>query len=173
MSGHSKWHNIKIRKEATDAKKGKAFTKLAKEIISAVKQGGADPAANALLRDVIARAKKVNMPQANISRLLQDKDSSNLQTIVYEAFGPGGSALLIEATTDNPNRTVGQVRTILRDNNGSLGGPNSVHWKFNDGGKPQYPLELSDSDNQALQTLMTALEAEDDVTSVTSDATSI
>src|SRR5688572_16518740 len=110
MSGHSKWHNIKRRKEVVDAKKGAAFTKFSAEMASAVRSGGPDPNANALLRDTIARARKAGFPQTNIDRLLGKGEDQNLEAITYEAFGPGGVGIIIVARTDNTNRTVTQLR---------------------------------------------------------------
>ncbi len=128
MSGHSKWHKIKHQKETTDKKKGLAFGKLAREIVTAARKEK-DPAKNATLRDTIARAKKVNMPQENIDRLLAGTDKP-LEPVMYEGFGPGGSALLISAETDNPNRTVSELRVVFRDYGGHLGDPGTVAWKF-------------------------------------------
>lgn len=175
MSGHSKWHNIKRRKEAVDAKKGAAFTKLSAEIGRAVRAAGADPAANAALRDVLARAKKADFPQANIDRLLGKGSAANFQAIAYEAFGPGGVGLIILAKTDNPNRTVSQLRTLLRDHASSLGTPNSVMWKFaHDIAQNKYtpkfsqPLDLSLKSQ--LDTLLTALKNHPDIEQIFTDA---
>lgn len=175
MSGHSKWHNIKRRKEVVDAKKGAAFTKLSAEIASAVRQGGPDPAGNASLRDAITRAKKAGFPQVNIDRLLGKASSESLQPVTYEAFGPGGVGLIILAKTDSPNRTVGQLRTILRDNNGTLGGPNSVLWKFtHDPTKNIYTPKFTQSLDETTQTqfdiLLAALKQTPDVEQIFSDA---
>lgn len=128
MSGHSKWHKIKHQKETTDKKKGLAFGKLAREIATAARSEK-DPAKNALLRDIIARAKKVNMPQENIDRLLEGSDKP-LQPVVYEGFGPGGSAIIVSAETDNPNRTVNELRMLFKEYGGHLATPGSVMWKF-------------------------------------------
>jgi YebC/PmpR family DNA-binding regulatory protein len=129
MSGHSKWHQIKRKKAVSDKKKSQLFGRLSREITAAAR-AEVDPAHNATLREVIARAKKVNMPQANIDRLLAGSLNSSLANILYEAYGPGGVALLIETTTNNPNRTVAEVRSILKEHQGTLSTPGSVRWKF-------------------------------------------
>lgn len=175
MSGHSKWHNIKRRKEVTDAKRGAAFTKLSLEIASAIRAGGADPSANASLRDAIARAKRAGFPQTNIDRLVEKGSGRQGQTLTYEAIGPGGAGLIIVATTDNPNRTVGQLRTLLRDRGGTLGNPNAVMWKFTyDAASAtytaNYPLTLSPADALPLHALLTALRAHADIERVFTDA---
>jgi len=134
MSGHSKWNNIKNKKEKTDAQRGKIFTKLGREILIAVKQGGPDPAANSKLKDVIAKCKANNMPNDNIERSIKkaagDGNSNNYEDVVYEGYGPNGVAIIIEATTDNRNRTAGEVRHILDKFGGNLGATGSVSWMF-------------------------------------------
>jgi YebC/PmpR family DNA-binding regulatory protein len=171
MSGHSKWHNIKRRKEVTDAKKGATFTKFSLEIASSIRAGGADPAGNASLRDAIARAKRAGVPQVNIDRLLEKGKGRPGQTLTYEAVGPGGAGLIIVATTDNPNRTVGQLRTLLADHGGTLASPNAVMWKFthNAGSgtyAPKFPLPATGD----MQTLLEALRAHPDVEHIFTDA---
>lgn len=175
MSGHSKWHNIKRRKEVTNAKKGASFTKFSLEIASCIRAGGADPAANASLRDAITRAKKAGFPQVNIDRLLDKGSKSHGQTLTYEAVGPGGAGLIILAATDNPNRTVGQLRTLLRDYGGTLASPNAVMWKFTPDQaahtyQAKFPLTLEPSAAAQLQTLTLALQAHEDVERVFTDA---
>lgn len=175
MSGHSKWHNIKRRKEVTDAKRGAAFTKLSLEIASAIRAGGADPSANASLRDAIARAQRAGFPQTNINRLVEKGSGRQGQTLTYEAIGPAAAGLIIIATTDNPNRTVGQLRTILRDHGSTLASPNAVMWKFTHDTAahtytPKYPLTLAPGGFAPLQTLLTALTAHSDVERVFTDA---
>lgn len=128
MSGHSKWSKIKHKKEVTDKKKGQMFGRMAKEIVIAARSEK-DPAKNAALRDVIARAKKVNMPQANIDRLLSNTGKP-LTSVLYEVFGPAGSALLVMVETDSTNRTLQELRLILRDHGGNLGEIGTVQWKF-------------------------------------------
>src|SRR5690606_11361124 len=111
MSGHSKWANIKHKKERSDSQRGKVFTRIGREIAVAVKQDGADPEGNSKLKDVIAKAKAANMPNDNISRSIKkaagDVNSTNYEEIIYEGYGPGGVAVIVETMTDNRNRTAG------------------------------------------------------------------
>ncbi len=134
MSGHSKWSTIKRKKAAQDAKRGKMFTKLIKEITIATRQGGADPSANPRLRLAIDNAKSANMPMDNIKRAIKkasgESGSDNYMEITYEGYGPGGIAILIESVTDNKNRTVAEVRHLLNKHGGSLGESGSVAWMF-------------------------------------------
>ena len=134
MSGHSKWNNIKNKKGKTDAERGKIFTKLGREILIAVKEGGPDPASNSKLRDVIAKCKANNMPNDNIDRSIKkaagDGNTANYEDVVYEGYGPNGVAIIIQATTDNRNRTAGDVRHILDKFGGNLGATGSVNWMF-------------------------------------------
>lgn len=174
MSGHSKWHKIKHQKEATDKKKGLVFGKLAREIAIAAR-GEKDPAKNPTLREAIARAKKVNMPQENIDRLLSNSDKP-LHSVTYEGFGPGGSALLISAETDNPNRTVNELRALLKEHGGHLANPGSVMWQFKrtqseDGVRfaPTQPLILSGAEQTALTTFLEALHNHPDIVHVTTN----
>lgn len=136
MSGHSKWANIKRKKEATDAKKGAIFTKLGKEITVAVKMGGSgDPAINSKLKDVISKAKANNMPNDNINRCIQkalgDGNTDNYEEIVYEGFGPCGISVIVEAMTDNKNRAAADIRCIFSKSGGNLGQTGSVSYMFN------------------------------------------
>jgi len=134
MSGHSKWSTIKRKKGALDAKRGKIFTKLIKEITIAVKEGDSmDPDSNPRLRLAIANAKGANMPKDNIDRAIKkagDKDSSNYEIVTYEGYGPNGIAIYVEASTDNTNRTVSNVRAIFTKYNGSLGTNGSLDFIF-------------------------------------------
>ncbi len=134
MSGHSKWNNIKNKKEKSDAQRARIYTKLGREILVAVKEGGPDPASNSKLRDVIAKCKANNMPNDNIERSIKkaagEGSSANYEDITYEGYGPGGVAILIEAMTDNRNRTAGDVRHILDKFGGNLGTSGSVSWMF-------------------------------------------
>jgi len=134
MSGHSKWHTIKHKKGAADAKRGKVFTRVIKELTVAARNGGGDPEMNPRLRTIIAEAKAVNMPAENIKRAIQrgtgELPGVNYDEITYEGYGPGGAALIIEALTDNRNRTVGELRHMLTKFNGNLGESNSVAWMF-------------------------------------------
>lgn len=134
MSGHSKWANIKHKKEKTDAQKGKIFTKLGREIAIVVKQGGADPEANSKLKDVIAKAKAANMPNDTIARSIKkaagEVDATDYEEIVYEGYGPGGVAVIVEAMTDNRNRTAGDVRHYFDKFGGNLGTSGCVAFMF-------------------------------------------
>ena len=134
MSGHSKWHTIKHKKGALDAKRGKLFTKLIKEITVAARAGGGDPDANARLRKAIADAKGANMPNDTISRAVRrgtgEEEGVNYEEIVYEGYGPAGVAVMVDTLTDNRNRTVGEVRHIFSKNGGNLGESGSVRFMF-------------------------------------------
>ncbi|MGI6161303.1 MAG: YebC/PmpR family DNA-binding transcriptional regulator [Christensenellales bacterium] len=134
MAGHSKWNNIKNRKEKSDAQRGKIFTKIGREIAIAVKEGGGDPASNSKLRDVIAKAKAANMPNDNITRSIKkasgESDNVNYEEIVYEGYGSGGVAVIVSTVTDNRNRTAGEMRYIFDRNGGSIGTSGCVSWMF-------------------------------------------
>jgi len=134
VSGHSKWAQIKRAKGANDVKRGQLFTKLGRELTIAAREGGADPDGNARLRLAIDRAREANMPMDTIQRAIQrgvgGGEGAALEEAVYEAYGAGGAALLIEATTDNRNRTVAEVRATLTRGGGSLGEAGSVAWNF-------------------------------------------
>jgi YebC/PmpR family DNA-binding regulatory protein len=150
MSGHSKWSTIKHKKGATDAKRGKIFTKLIKEITIAARMGGGDVDANPRLRTAVAGAKAQNMPQDNIQRAIKkgsgDLEGVNYEEITYEGYGPGGAAILIEAMTDNKNRTVGEVRTILGKNGGNMGESGCVAYMFEKKGLIVVPGDAMDED---------------------------
>ncbi len=134
MSGHSKWNNIKRKKEATDAAKGKIFTKIGREITVCVKEGGPDPNNNAKLRDLIAKAKQNNVPNDNIERVIKkasgDGDKNNYETMIYEGYGPNGVAVIVECLTDNKNRTAGDVRHYFDKFGGNLGTSGCVSFMF-------------------------------------------
>jgi YebC/PmpR family DNA-binding regulatory protein len=134
MSGHSKWHSIKHKKGALDAKRGKLFTKFIKEITVAARSGGGDPEGNARLRKAIADAKAGNMPNDTIERAIRrgtgEEEGVHYEEITYEGYGPGGVALMIQAMTDNRNRTVAEIRHIFSKNGGNLGEAGSVGWMF-------------------------------------------
>ena len=134
MSGHSKWANIKRRKEAVDSKKAKIYSKLGKEITVVVKQGGPDPSTNAKLRDMIAKAKANNMPNDNINRCIQkaagDSTATSYEEITYEGYGPAGVAVIVEVMTDNRNRSAADVRCIFDRSGGNLGQTGSVGYMF-------------------------------------------
>ena len=134
MSGHSKWHTIKHKKGAADAKRGKVFTRIIKELTVAARAGGGDVDSNPRLRTIVAEAKSVNMPADNIKRAIQrgtgELPGVNYDEITYEGYGPGGAAIIIETLTDNKNRTVGEMRHLLTKYGGNLGEANSVAWMF-------------------------------------------
>ncbi|HET8635480.1 MAG TPA: YebC/PmpR family DNA-binding transcriptional regulator [Acidobacteriaceae bacterium] len=134
MSGHSKWATIKHKKGALDAKRGKAFTRLIKEITIAARQGGGDPDGNPRLRSAVAAAKAENMPADNIKRAIQrgtgELPGATYEEISFEGYGPGGVALIVEATTDNRNRAVSEIRHTFSKHGGNLGEPNSVRFMF-------------------------------------------
>src|SRR6188472_1076794 len=134
MSGHSKWHTIKHKKGALDAKRGKMFTRIIKELTVAARNGGGDPDSNPRLRTVIADAKAVNMPADNIKKAIQrgtgELPGVSYEEVTYEGYGPGGAALIIETLTDNKNRTVGEMRHLLGKYGGNLAAENSVAWMF-------------------------------------------
>src|SRR3989338_1126750 len=134
MSGHSKWKKIKHKKEASDAKKGKVYTTLIKEITIAARKGGGDPDFNPSLRAAIITARQANMPSDNVDRAIKkgtgEMEGVSYEEITYEGYGPGGTALIVEVITDNKNRTVGEVRNILTRYNGNMGAAGSVAWMF-------------------------------------------
>ena len=134
MSGHSKWSNIKHKKEKTDAQKGKIFTKIGREISVIVKQGGPDPASNSKLKDVIAKARSANMPNDNIQRCIKkaagEGDTNNYEDITYEGYGPRGVAVIVESLTDNRNRTGGDMKHYFDKFGGNLGATGCVSWMF-------------------------------------------
>src|ERR1700757_2643873 len=135
MSGHSKWSSIKHKKGAADAKRGKLFSKLTRAIIVAAREGGPDPAGNLALQNAIEKARSYSMPKDNIDRAIAkgsgaDSDTSAFETVVYEGYGPSGVAVIVEALTDNRNRTAGDVRHTFTKNDGNLGGSGAVAWQF-------------------------------------------
>jgi YebC/PmpR family DNA-binding regulatory protein len=161
MAGHSKWSNIKHRKQKSDAQRGKIFTKLGREISIAVKEGGTDPELNARLKDAIAKAKAANMPNDNIARSIKKAsgggDTDNYEEITYEGYGPGGVAVIVEAMTDNRNRTAGDVRHYFDRFGGNLGQSGCVSFMFNKKGVIiiERTPEINEDD-----LMMTALEVE-------------
>ena len=137
MSGHSKWNNIKNKKEKTDAQRAKVFTKVGKEISIAVREGGPDPASNSKLRDLIQRAKTLNVPNDNIERIIKKASGADCvvyEEIVYEGYGPSGVAVIVEAATDNRNRTGGDIRHFFDKYGGNLGQTGCVSYMFEDKG---------------------------------------
>ncbi|MCK5708868.1 MAG: YebC/PmpR family DNA-binding transcriptional regulator [Candidatus Aureabacteria bacterium] len=150
MSGHSKWSSIKHKKGAADAKRGKIFTKIAKEITVAAKQGGGDPDANPRLRTAIQNAKSCNMPSDNVKRAIQ-KGTGELpgvvyEEIIYEGYGPGGVAILIDSATDNKNRTVAEIRNIFTKKSGNLASSGAVSYLFETKGFLAFDKEKVDED---------------------------
>ena len=152
MSGHSKWHTIKHKKGAADAKRGKIFTRLIKELTVAARAGGGDPDMNPRLRTIIQEAKANNMPRENIERAIRrgtgEEPGVSYEEITYEGYGPGGVALMIESVTDNKNRTVGEIRHLLGKYNGNLAAENSVAWMFTR--KGQVFVEKDKADEEKL-----------------------
>ncbi len=150
MAGHSKWANIKHRKGAQDAKRAKAFTKVAREIMIAAREGGGDPDANARLRAAMAAARSVNLPKDKVERAIKkgtgELEGGALDEVVYEGYGPGGVAVHILALTDNRNRTTAEVRHVFSKHGGELGSPGSVAWMFERKGFISVPAEGVDED---------------------------
>lgn len=163
MSGHSKWHTIKHKKAAADAKRGKVFTKIIKEITIAARLGGGDADTNPRLRMAVQNAKDANMPYDNIKRAIQkgtgELPGQVIEEIAYEGYGPGGVALYIEVMTDNKNRTVAEIRHILTKHNGNLGATNSVAWKFEK--KGLIVVDAEKIDEETLMDLILEAGAED------------
>ena len=151
MSGHSKWSSIKHKKGAADAKRGKLFSKLSRAIIVAAKEGGADPAANLALQNAIEKARSYSMPKDTIDRAIAkgsgaDADASSFETVVYEGYGPSGVAVIVEALTDNRNRTASEVRHIFTKFGGNLGTTGAVAWQFERRGVVLVPADGVDED---------------------------
>lgn len=134
MAGHSKWNNIKNKKEKTDAQRAKIFTKIGREIMVAVKEGGTDPSTNNRLRDLIAKSRANNVPMDNVDRLIKkaagEGDKNNFETCVYEGYGPNGTAVMVECLTDNRNRTAGEIRHYFDKSGGNLGTNGCVAFMF-------------------------------------------
>ena len=161
MSGHSKFANIKHKKERNDAAKGKIFTIIGREIAVALKEGGADPANNSRLRDVIAKAKANNMPNDTIDRGIKkaagDANSVNYEYVSYEGYGPGGIAIIVDALTDNKNRTAANVRSAFTKGSGSIGTPGCVSYSFDK--KGQIIIDKEECEIDADDLMMMALDA--------------
>ena len=161
MSGHSKFANIKHKKEKNDAKKGKIFTIIGREIVIAVKEGGPDPANNSKLRDVIAKAKANNMPNDTIDRGIKkaagDLNSVNYENLTYEGYGPSGVAIIVDTLTDNKNRTAANVRSAFTKGNGSVGTPGCVSYMFDK--KGQIIIDKEECEMDADDLMMLALDA--------------
>lgn len=188
MSGHSKWAQIKYKKAASDAKKGRVFSKLSRVITIAAREFGIDPKTNSRLAAAVEEARKANMPSDNIDRAIKKataKESADLKEVLYEAHGPGGSALLITAVTDNSNRTTNEIKHILSEHGAKLGGQGSAMWAFDrrspalsagrlgEGGYiAKFPTTLSEEDSKKFESLLSALDDHDDVQEVYSNAQS-
>lgn len=150
MSGHSKWHSIRHKKAAVDAKRGKIFTRIIREITIAARLGGGDPETNPRLRTAIAAAKDVNMPMKNIENAIKrgtgEIEGATYEEVVYEGYGPGGVAIMVEATTDNRNRTTAEIRHLFSKYNGSLGAVGCVSYLFSKKGVITIPKEGVEED---------------------------
>ena len=161
MSGHSKFANIKHKKEKNDAAKGKIFTIIGRELAVAVKEGGPDPANNSRLRDVIAKAKANNMPNDTIDRGIKkaagDAGSVNYEFVSYEGYGPNGTAIIVDALTDNKNRTAANVRSAFTKGNGNVGTPGCVSYMFDK--KGQIVIDKEEYEGDADELMMAALDA--------------
>ena len=155
MSGHSKWSSIKHKKGAADAKRGQLFSKLSRAIIVAAKEGGPDPAANLALQNAIEKARSYSMPKDNIERAIAkgsgaDAEGSSFETVIYEGYGPEGVAVLVEALTDNRNRTASEVRHLFAKHGGNLGTTGAVAWQFERKGVVLLPATGVDEDDLVL-----------------------
>lgn len=176
MSGHSKWAQIKHKKAATDAKKSNIYGKISRMISVAVRQKGPDPNANSLLRVAIQKAKEMNMPSDNIERAIaraSGAEKENLQKLLFEAYGPGGAALIITAITDNSNRTTGEIKHILSKHDAKLAGPGAAQFLFtktDKGWDPKNSLNASNVDEKKLLTLFEELDEHDDVQDICTNA---
>lgn len=177
MSGHSKWNNIKNKKEKSDAQRGKVFTKLGREILVAVKEGGPDPASNSKLKDVIAKCKANNMPNDTINNAIKKAagagNSENYEEITYEGYGPNGVAIIVNASTDNKNRTAADVRHVFDKFGGNLGTSGCVSYMFEKKGvivieKAECKLGEDDLMMLALENGAENMEVEDEVYEITS-----
>jgi YebC/PmpR family DNA-binding regulatory protein len=158
MAGHSKWASIKHKKAATDAKRGKLFTKLARAITVAAREGGGDPAGNHTLAAAIEKAKGYSMPKDNIQRAIDrgtgEGGAGEIERVVYEGYGPGGAAVLVDALTDNRNRTGAEVRNLFSKNGGSTAEPGAVAWQFDRKGQVIVPRSVDEE-----ELMLTALDA--------------
>ena len=155
MSGHSKWSSIKHKKGAADAKRGKLFSKLSRAIMVAAKEGGADPGSNLALQNAIEKARSYSMPKDNIERAIakgtgEGTDGSTFETVVYEGYGPNGVAVIVEALTDNRNRTASDVRAAFSKHDGNLGGSGAVAWLFERRGLILVDADRADEDELTL-----------------------
>lgn len=182
MSGHSHWKTIKRTKESEDKKRARVFSKLAQEISIAVREKGRDPETNPLLKAIIEKAKEFNLPKENIERAIKkgagDPKEVKLESIFFEAYGPGNIAIIIEGATDNKNRTLGEIKRILIQHQGKLTSPGSVKWLFERKIDPasnslvwmtKQNIKISEKDNQSCQKLFEALNENDAVQKIYSN----
>ncbi|HEY4506630.1 MAG TPA: YebC/PmpR family DNA-binding transcriptional regulator [Candidatus Paceibacterota bacterium] len=169
MSGHSKWSQIKHKKEVSDQKKGQVFSKLAKKILIAAREGS-DPSSNYKLQSVIEEARSVNMPKDNIERAIiraSDKNATELYEIVIQAMGPGGIALVVEGITDNKNRTINEIKHILSDTGFRVVPEGSLNWMFSSEKNPISPINITDQEiHNKLNSLVEILRDNEDVENV-------
>ncbi len=176
MSGHSKWSTIKHKKELTDKKRGQVFSKLSKLITIAAKDGP-DPETNSKLKTAIEKAKELNLPSENIERAIKragEKDRAQLETLLIETISPLGVILLIEAITDNKNRTVAEIKNILSENKFKMVGPGNLLWQFDRIGRefiPKTTIEISDETKIKLKALFEKLDEHDDIEEIYSNVT--
>ncbi len=173
MAGHSKWKQIKHKKGAADKKRGQLFSKLLKAISVAAKDDP-NPQFNPRLRSAIEKAKENNVPQDNISKAVtKASEIKDMEDLIVEAYGPEGIALIVEIITDNRNRSISEIRTILGNNGGKMANPGSVLWSFekkNSGWEAKFPQPVSKSAQDAIQNLLASLEEHDDVQKVITNA---
>ena len=175
MSGHSKWNNIKRKKEKTDGAKAKVFTKIGREISVAVRTGGPNPASNSKLADLIAKAKRMSVPNDNIQRIIKKAeggDKTEYEAITYEGYGPGGVAVMVETLTDNRNRTAADLRHYFDKNGGNLGAMGCVGFLFSQKGVIDISLEDKDADEAMMDALDAGAEdfdASEDAAEITTD----
>jgi YebC/PmpR family DNA-binding regulatory protein len=158
MSGHSKWHNIRLRKGKQDAVRGKLFTKMARDIIVAAREGGGNPDTNLSLKLAVQKAREVSMPQDNIKRAIQrgtgeTGEAANFEEMTYEGYGPAGVAVMVSCLTDNRNRTVAELRNVFTKTGGNLGESGCVSWLFEQKGLIQIPSDKAEEDTVILATL--------------------
>lgn len=176
MAGHSKWAQIKHKKAVSDAQKSKEFGKLLRKVTIAAKEKGSDPAANPALRSAIDAAREANTPASNIERAIEratGAGKSAFESVLFEAYGPGGAAILIEGVTDNKNRTSQGIKHILAERGAKLAGPGSARFLFQktaSGWEPVTPLSVDDTTKETLAALFEALDAEDDITDIYTNA---
>jgi len=183
MSGHSHWHSIKYQKQAADAKRGNVFSKLSRQISVTAREKGGDSNTNPSLRTAIEKAKGLNMPKENVDRAIKkgtgELEGTMLENVVFEAYGPGGVAIIVEGITDNRNRALGEIKQILNQNNGKLVAEGGVQWMFERKVKKEEPgslewvpkqgIEISGKDKEACQKLFEALDENEAVQEIYSN----